>query len=653
MDTAAIQRGAELHSQGRLDEAEAAYRGLLDGPPEQVATAHQLLGLLLTDRGDTAGALGHFDAAVAGGGGTADIFVRRGALLRSLGRTRDALDSYDQAIALDADDAETHHLRGMACAALDMAAAALESYDRAIARQPLIKTYWNNRGIVLEAVGRLASAVTSYDRAIALDPDYVLAHHNRGSALMKLERLDEAVASLDEALARNPSIPESWNLRGVALAKLELYALSLASSDKALALRPAYAEAHNNRSVALRALKRFDDALAAADAALAVRPGFSEAMNSRGSALAKLNRYDEAVESYRRADLGLPNDASIQLNLGMALEALGDLPQAQQAFAASEALAPHLPDGRVARSLAFIRAGEIAKGFKLYEARWLQKGGPRHAHPQETLWLGETPLGARRLLVHAEQGFGDVIQFCRFAPLAAPSQQVILQVRPPLKRLMASLQGVGALCDTDETPPAFDVHIPVMSLPLALGLGLGDLSPTIPYLHAEAAAVDIWKTRLPPAHGLRVGLAWTGNPQHDNDHNRSAPLSVFGPLLAEPVQFISLQKDYRPEDEALLGAYPGVLRFEDELKDFADTAALIACCDLVITVDTAVAHLTGALGKPVWLLLPRYCDWRWMNDREDSPWYPTATLFRQTWFGDWSALIARVAHRLRNIEPRA
>jgi tetratricopeptide (TPR) repeat protein len=653
MDTAAIQHGAELHSQGRLDAAEAVYRGLLDGPPDQTATAHQLLGLLMTDRGDLLGALGHFDAAMAGGGGSADILLRRGAILRSLGRPQDALESYDLALALDGESAEAYHLRGVTCAALGMTIEALKSYDRAIALQPLIKNYWNNRGIALEAVGRLASAVTSYDRAIALDPDYTLAHHNRGSALMKLERLDEAVASLDEALKRNPAIPESWNLRAVALAKLELYELSLASSDRALALRPDYAEAHNNRSAALRALKRVDQALAAADAALAVRTHFYEAMNSRGSALAKLHRYEEAVQSYRAAAAGLPDDPSIQLNLGMALEALGDMAGAIDAFAASERFAPERPDGRLARGLAYIRTGEITEGFRLYETRWRQKGGPRHAYPEESLWLGETPLGVRRLLVHSEQGFGDVIQFCRFAPLAAPPAQLILQVQPPLKRLLGSLQGVGVLCATDETPPPFDVHIPIMSLPLALGRDVAGLAPTTPYLHAEAAAVTEWISRLPEANGPRIGLAWTGNPQHDNDHNRSASLSALAPLLAERAQFISLQKDYRAEDAALLDANPEILRFETQLKDFADTAALIDCCDLVITVDTAVAHLAGALGKPLWLMLPRFSDWRWMNERTDSPWYPSATLFRQSAFGDWSGVIARMIERLHDIEPRA
>jgi tetratricopeptide (TPR) repeat protein len=617
VDAAAIQRGAQLHAEGRLDLAEETYRNLLDGPPQQVATAHYLLGLLLTDRSDRVGALAHYEAAVDLGAASADLFSRRGELLRALGRLSEALDSYDRALAL----------------------------------QPDAKAGWNSRGVVLEGLGRLNEAVESHDRAIALDPDYVLPHHNRGSALLKLERLEEAIDAFDQVLARNPAIPETWNFRAVALATLERYDEALESSERALQLRPDYPEAHNNRSVALRALKRLDEALSAAEAALASRPDFPEALNSKGSALSKLNRFEEACDAYRLALAGKPNDAAIHLNLGMALEALGALDEAQAAFAEADTLAPALPDARFASGLAHIRAGDIRAGFTLYETRWTQKGGPRHGYPEDTLWLGKAPLGDRTVLVHAEQGFGDVIQFCRFSPLAAPPSRLVLQVQPPLKRLLTSLDGVGAVCAVGEETPAFDVHVPIMSLPLALDLGLEDLAPRSPYLHASPVLVEQWRRTLPPADGPRVGLAWSGNPGHDNDHNRSMTLEALSPLLRHQAQFVSLQKAYRPQDRALLDALPQVLSYEGDLGDFADTAALIACCDLVIAVDTAVAHLAGALGKPIWLMLPRFCDWRWMNERDDSPWYPSATLFRQRAFGDWADVIESMAARLPRFGP--
>ena len=613
VDVAAIQRGAQLHAEGRLDQAEATYRSLLDGPTRQAATAHYLLGLVMTDRNDQDGALAHYEAAIGLGAASVDLFFRRGELLRAMARLGQALESYDQAVIL----------------------------------QPDAKECWNSRGIVLEGLGRLNEAVDSHDRAIAFDADYVLSHHNRGSALLKLERLDDAVSAFDQVLARNLAIPETWNFRAVALALLERYDEALASSERALELRPEYPEAHNNRSVALRALKRPEEALLAAEAALVARPSFPEAFNSKGSALSKLNRFEEACDAYRLALTAKPNDAAIHLNLGMALEALGDLDAAQAAFAAAHTLAPALPDARFASGLAHIRAGEIRAGFKLYETRWTQKGGPRHSHASDTLWLGETPLGDRTLLIHAEQGFGDVIQFCRFAPLAATPSRLVLQVQPPLKRLLLSLDGVGAVCAVGEETPAFDAHIPVMSLPLALDLGLEDVAPRSPYLHASRVLIQRWREKLPAADGLRVGLAWSGNPDHDNDQNRSMALETLRPLFQLNGQFISLQKDYRTDDRALLERSPEILRYDRELGDFADTAALIACCDLVIAVDTAIAHLAGALNKPIWLMTPHFCDWRWMNGREDSPWYPSAKLFRQDAFGDWAGVVERVADRLR------
>jgi len=647
MSMSDLQHCTQLHAAGRLEEAEAAYRALLAEPSDESMRAHQLLAVLLSDRGEAADALSHYDQALALGGASAELFFRRAGVLRSLGRAREALESYDRAIAKNPEYADAYHLRGVVLAALGRMAAAVESYDRAVALQPLIKNYWNNRGVALETLGRLDDAVTSYDRALGLDPGYLQAHHNRGSTLLKLGRLEDAVTSFDRALACNPNVAEPWNFRAVALASLDRHAEALESAERALAIRPNYPEAQNTRSVALRALKRLEEALFAAEAALLSRPGFPEALNSQGSALAKLGRFEEACASYRQALASKPDDASIQLNFGMALEALDDFEGAQNAFAAAQALAPEMPDPRHASALAHIRAGDLHAGFRLYEARWTQKGGPRHAYPEETLWLGEDPLGDRMLLVHAEQGFGDVIQFSRFAAMAAPPSQQILQVQPPLKRLMKSLDGAGKVLAVGEETPPFDLHIPVMSLPLALKIGLADIAPRIPYITATPFMIEEWRRKLPPANGPRVGVAWSGNPGHDNDQNRSMMLETLRPLLDEDAQFISLQKEHRASDYAALARTPHLIRIGDELGDFADTAALISCCDVVIAIDTAVAHLAGALGKPVWLMLPLFSDWRWQNGRDKTPWYPSATLFRQETFGDWDGVVRRVAAHLR------
>ena len=648
MDTTALQRGAQLHSEGRLDEAEQAYLPLLQGEPQQVATAHYLLALVKSDRGDLAGAIAHYGAAAALGAASPDFLYGYGEQLRKAGRPGDALDRFERALALQADHADARHLQGVTLAALGRLEDALASYDLAAALKPQSRGVWNNRGVALEALGRLDEAVASYERALGIDPYHAGAHHNRGSALLKLGQTEDAIASFDKAIAFDPALAEAWSYRAVALAGLERHGEAIESANRALALRSDYPEALNTRSVAERALKQPEAALASAEQALSIRPDFAEALNSKGSALAKLNRYAAACAAYRRALEVKPDDASILLNLGLALEAIGDLGGAATTLAKAEALAPALPDARFALGLIHIRSGRLEEGFRLYETRWTQKGGPRHGFPDDTLWLGQEPLGDRTLLVHAEQGFGDVIQFSRFAALAAPPSRLRLQVQAPLTRLLSTLDGVEQVYAPDAAP-SYDRHIPIMSLPLALGLELKDVAPQIPYLRASDADVERWKGRLPPASGLRIGLAWTGNPGHDNDQNRSIALATLSPLLAANAQFVSLQKAYREEDLARLEQTPQILRVEAELGDFADTAALIACCDLVISVDTSVAHLAGALGKPLWLMLPRFCDWRWMNARTDTPWYPSATLFRQPVFGDWDAVISRMAERLRDI----
>lgn len=653
MDLDAFRPAAALHAQGRLVEAEAAYRALLEGPPEQVGMAHQLIGMVKADGGDPAAAIAEYQAALDLGWRTPELMFSRGEALRSLHRTAEALESYEGAVTLRPAYAEAQHLAGVCLAALGRTQEAVGRYREAVSLAPDARQPWNNLGVALEALGWLDEALGAYERALAVDPTYLQALHNRGSVLLTLGRLEEAVAAFDAVKALNPAIPETWNLRAVALAKLDRPAEALQSAERAVSLRPDYAEAHNNRSVALRTLKLYEDALVAADQALAYRPAFAEALNSRGSALAKLNRNAEAKASYDDALALSPDHAGLHLNLGFALEALGDLEGADRAFAASEAIASDKPDAAFARGLVRIRSGDILEGFRLYESRWLQKNGPELAYPRETLWLGETPLGTRRLLVHSEQGFGDTLQFCRFAPLAAPPEQLILQVQPQLRRVISTLKGAPEVCDYDHPADQWDVHIPIMSLTWALKLSLGQVSPISPYLFADPGLVERWRARLPSTDRPRVGLAWTGNPKHENDHNRSLTFETLRPLLGEPAQFIGLQAVYRDADLSLMNETPELLRFDDTIEDFADTAALAALCDVVIAVDTSVAHLAGALGRPLCLLLPHFCDWRWMNERADTPWYPSATLYRQSAPGDWSAVMQALAARLRASETRA
>ena len=609
---AALSRATTAHGEGRLDEAEHLYGSLLDAPQAQVGVLNYVLGMLHAQRGDKAAALEAYDKARWAGYAAPDLCLARADLLRQLGRPIEALEAYDRAIAL-----------GLASPALH-----------------------NKRGVVLERLGETHAALAAYDAALVLDPRHAYAHHNRGSALLKLEAYADAVAAFDAALGIDPEIAESWNLMGMAFEGLSHHAEAVLCFDQAIVLRPIYPEAFNNRSIALRWLKRFDEAVASAGEALVLDSTLYQALNSRGSAFARLNRFEDAIADYEAALALRPAYAGAILNRGGAREALGDPAGALADFALAKQLEPGLPDAVFNMALVHLREGDYAKGFELYQTRWDKPQGPRLAYPRETLWTGQESVAGKTLLLHAEQGFGDVIQFCRFAAdVAGMGARVILTVQTPLLRLAASLAGPAQVMSVDEPPPAFDLHIPLMNLPSALGLSAETVDRGA-YLSAPTDVRALWAERLADLPGPRIGLAWSGNPNHENDHNRSMALADLAPLFDLPVSLIALQKEFREADLALLEQGAPIHRFDAALDDFCETAALIEQCDAVVAVDTSIAHLAAALGKPVCILLPRHADWRWLSGRSDCPWYPSARLFRQSAFGDWLTPVEAVRARL-------
>ena len=313
---------------------------------------------------------------------------------------------------------------------------------------------------------------------------------------------------------------------------------------------------------------------------------------------------------------------------------------------------PEHAEARWNDALCRLLLGDFDAGWRQYEARWDSQrlDVPRRVFPQ-ALWLGADDVRGKRLLIHAEQGFGDTLQFCRYvALLAGNGAEIIVEVQPELKNLLRSLAGVDQLLAQGEALPPFDLQCPMLSLPLACHTTLQSIPAVVPYLHAEPARLEYWQAQL-GGQALsipRIGLAWRGNAVQRNDP-RSLPFATITPLLTAPARFASLHIEIHDDDAAALAACDAVQFFGPQLKDFSDTAALIASLDLVITVDTAIAHLAGALGKPVWILLPFNADWRWLTDRSDSPWYPSARLFRQTASGDWPGVITVVAEELSRL----
>jgi tetratricopeptide (TPR) repeat protein len=509
--------------------------------------------------------------------------------------------------------------RGNALLALGHAGEALAAYDAALALRPADPAGQYNRANALRELGRLEAAVAGYDAALALSPGYGEALTNRGAVLARLERLAPALASLEAALAAQPTA-EAHRNRAAVLARMRRLGEAIAGYDAALAIDPANAEAHNGRAGALNDLHRPAEALAATDRAIALEPTLADAHNNRGIALYDLRRIAEALASYDRAVELAPDSAEAHLN----------------------------------RALARLLSGDVAGGFEEYRWRW-RAPGAQSWRPQLPLpdWEGED-LAGKRLVVYAEQGYGDTLQFVRLVPrLLARGADLTLLVEPALVRLLvASLPGV-AVVDRLPSGARFDVKAAMLCLPRLMGVTLESISGTTPYLVADPAAADAWAARLAALPGRKVGLVWAGASRRHNpaaaaiDARRSLRLAQLQPLAAAPgVTFVSLQIG---EPAAEAATPPGGMRLVDwtgEIGDFADTAALAANLDLVITVDTSVAHLAGALGRPVWILSRYDGCWRWLQDREDSPWYPTARLFRQPAPGAWDDVIASAAKAL-------
>jgi tetratricopeptide (TPR) repeat protein len=507
--------------------------------------------------------------------------------------------------------------------------------------------------------GRLSEALRLMAAALRADPSSPDIHSNYGLALDAGKLHQQALESFDRALALKGDHAQALNNRALTLATLGRGAEALASWDAALAADPHHAEALHGRGNALYRLKRLDAALADYDRVLALRPGNVDVLNNRGGALAELGRLDEAYESYERAHAADPRLPEILINKGHVCADRHQFDEALSCYAAAAALPTLRPEAEFCASLVRLRLGQFAQGWRDYEWRWQQASwAPQRRDFVAPLWLGEVPLAGRTILLHAEQGFGDTLQFVRYAGLvAALGATVLLEVQTPLKSLLSGTAGVAQIFARGEPLPRFDLHCPLMSLPLALQTTLDTIPADVPYVRAPADRVAQWRVRLGEPRSLRVGVVWAGSAVHKNNHNRSIAFERFRVLLsAAGVAFVSLQQDLGAAEAASLEGHPNVIALGGELRDFADTAAVVSLLDVVVSADTAMVHLAGALGRPVWALLPFSPDFRWLLDREDSPWYPTARLFRQPRFGDWESVLARVKDEVEALagrEPQA
>lgn len=614
---AEFQQAVAHHVGGRLAQAEVIYRRILEADPKHFDALH-LLGVIFHQTARNTEAVEYIRGAIEINDAQPAAHSNLGLALLALKLPNEALASFGRALAIDGRyvDALVNH--GHALRDLGRPAEAVASYDRALAISPASAVALNSRGIALLEAGHPAEALGSFDRALELIPGSGPLHCNRGNALQALKRHSDAVASYDQALLHAPGLAEAHANRGHALRDLGRAAEALDSVDRALALRPGSAGALNLRGIILRDLNRQTEALETFDRALAIEPGHADVHCNRGNVLQDLHRHAQALESYTCALAADPGHAESHWN----------------------------------ESLCRLLLADFGEGWRKYEWRWKTEQANQARGFAQPVWLGKAPLEGKTILLHAEQGFGDTLQFCRYASKVGDlGARVILEVQPPLKALMSGLPGLAAVIARGEALPAFDVHCPLLSLPLAFNTSLDSIPAERAYLRSDPARVDRWRRRLPSAKGRRVGLVWSGSGALRNDPARSLPLSALSGLRAPGVQFVCLQKEISAHDREGLALRGDVHCFSEELVDFAETAALADLMDIVITVDTAVAHLAGALGKEVWILLPHAPTWRWLLDRKDSPWYPTARLFRASRIGDWGgavdAVIAALAGETR------
>lgn len=662
---------------GEFDKAASTLNALLTLEPDN-ATAMQLLGLVQAKQGDLrnaartlrqaclaapehgllhvhlarmewelglpAQAAAAYQQAIALGCATPDILVDCAVALEKLQRHAEALDFCRRALAQAPADARGWQTQANLLHAMNKLDEALACHDRALDLMP-DAIGWSGKALTLDALGRFEEALACHDQAIALCPDDPSLLTHRGVTLGKMKRHEEAVSCHARATGLDPGHATAWSNLGASLCRVKRLEAAIAAHDKAVSLSPSCAAMWLQRAAALIAAGRQAEALASCNAAIRLDTNSAEAWRHRALVLESQGRYEEALASAEEAcalDIGCLEASHIRASLLFLLdrnaEALAWLAHAYSHHPEDEAL-------RFALGLEQLRNGDYARGWLNYQAYRELQSDTCLVDERIPAWSGTESLAGKHVLVYAEQGYGDVIQFCRLVPqLAAMGCTVCFLVYPALKQLLSCLNGCQILTRGDLLP-ACDFRIPLMALPQFLLRSEQDIPIRMPYLSA--------KGRMPfrPCPGLRIGIACSGNPENSSNPQRSAPLAAFERLQRYGTLFI-LQNALEPADADWLQCHPAVQHPAAGLTDFADTAKVLDAMDLVISVDTSVAHLAGALGKPLWLLLPHPSEWRW-KDRSSvsSPWYPTARLFRQATRGNWEQVFDQLDQELEHWSP--
>jgi len=564
------------------------------------------------------------------------------------GRTLDAQLCCQEALAIDPNFADALYLMGLLAQKAAQLDHAIAWFSRAV-QQGEKPRYLLSLGHALKHLGRLEEAFKAFDRAVELDIESAEAWKPLAQMLADLNRRDEAALAFQHVLKLDPQDADAAHQAGLLLYHAGKPEAALALLDQADGLRANHATTLHMRSLALAGFGRFEEAASELAHAHALAPDDADICNDRGVFLRRLGRCEEALTWFDKA-LALQANVKVSLNKAFALERLRRFDQALAIYADIKAADPDNAGADFNTGLLRLLAGDYESGWALREARWkVSSLSIARYNFDRPMWQGKEPIDGKTILIYQDEGLGDVIQFARYVPMvAALGARVILVVDDALLPLLSKLSGVAeCLSRSVRRDVSFDIHCAITSLALALNTRLDTIPSSVPYLPApEESRRRIWEHRLGSHHKMRIGLTWSGNPKHDDDHNRSIPLRSLLPLLDLDATFVSLQKEVKPEDQATLSTETRIVDLTAHLTDFVETAALVSCLDLVISVDTSMAHLAGALACPTLILLPYAPDWRWLLDRDDSPWYPTAKLFRQKEAGNYVEVVERVRSEL-------
>jgi tetratricopeptide (TPR) repeat protein len=640
-----LATGLRYHQAGDLSRAAQVYQKVVKQEPGN-AQAWYLLGALCGVQGKLPEAITHYQRALRLRPNWAEAQHGLGLAHLLRGQPAEAEGPLRRAVQLQPSFASAQNNLAIALLQQGKLEEALSHYRQSERLQPKSPDIQNNLGDLLRKLGRLDEAAASYRRALELRPGCAVAHQGLGCVLLDQGRHAEAAASCEQALRHRADFAEAYNTLGLALAWQGKTDAALVSYQRAVGLRPDYAEALMNLGHALGELGRLDEAVETLQKALGLCPGAAGALSNLGTVYLYQGKLERALACCREAVQLHPDNCSAHTSLGLVLSELGEQDEALASHEQALRLRPEDPHAHRNRSLVRLLQGDLERGWAEYEWRW-RCGDLQLGYDPQRQWDG-SPLEGRTLLLHAEQGLGDTLHFIRYAPLLAKrGARVLVVCQARLVRLLAGCPGIDQVLAHGDPLPPFDVYAPLLSVPRLCGTTWASIPADVPYLWADPGLVEQWRQELAARPGFKIGINWQGNPKFRLDKLRSIPLKAFAPLAEVPgVQLVSLQHGAAAELGVVASQWPVTDlggHLDETTGAFMDTAAVMKNLDLVVTPDTVLGHLAGALGVPVWAALAKVPDWRWMLEREDTPWYPTMRLFRQEQRGEWESVFRRMA----------